>query len=132
MKNTVKKTAIILVAILVSVGISGNALLAEDRAPVGLITAADLTFITGEPQGIISSVPAAAPTVSPTLISAADLAFITSPFSTVAANHTKTGGEESIGMITAGDYRFLTGQPDETYFLVFDYFAETLAGSTER
>ncbi|MCP3954790.1 MAG: hypothetical protein GY697_21600 [Desulfobacterales bacterium] len=132
MKNTVKKTAIILVAILVSVGISGNTLLAEDQAPVGLIPAADLVFITGEPQGITPSVPAAAPAFSPTLISAADLAFIRSPFSAVSVNQTKTGGEEAVGIITAGDYKFLTGQPDANFLSAFDYFAEALAGNSER
>ncbi len=132
MKNTVRKTAIILVAILVSTGVSGNVLLAGDRAPVGLITAADLAFITGEPQGIVPAVPADAPAFSSNLISAADLAFITSPFSAVAVNHTKTGDEEAIGMITAGDYRFLTRQPDATFLSAFDYFVEALAGSTAR
>ena len=132
MKKTIKKTATILVGILVIALVSGNALLAQEREVGSLITDTDLAFITEESKGVVThyTVPGEESFIG--LITDPDLAFVSKPFSESAGNHKPIETDKTIGVITAADYKFLTGGQDATFFSAFDDFADSLAGRIAR
>lgn len=107
MKNTTKKTAIILVAIFAIALVSGNALLAQDRNSGSLVTAADVAFIRGSTGTVTPAVPDTA--ASDGVISATDLAFVSQPFAETGGDRKSVDSEESAGVIAVADYRFVTG-----------------------
>ena len=132
MLTTIKKTTVVLAAILTIGLTSGNALLAEDRAIEGVISAADLAFIeTGYSNA--GNGGATADRLKPAgLLSAEDFAFIRSPFSELSFSYRARRNSASVGIITAADYRFVAGEQSEDIFSVYSDLADSLAGQPAR
>ncbi len=109
MKNTIKKSAIIVAVIFTIALVSGNTLLAQERNSGSLVIDADVAFVTEESNGTVTTQAAPDTASSDSLISATDLAFASQPFVEAAGDRKSVDSEESASVITVADYRFVAG-----------------------
>ena len=128
MKNSIQKTAIILVAITVTLLVSGNVLMAGDRSSGDLITAADLAFIKAAPTGIATGAVTDRQAQSVGLITPADYAFIAREYSASSGILRAQTAPETAGIITAADYKFLTTGRVADVFSAYSDLEDSLAG----
>jgi len=117
MKNSTRKTAIVLIVIAFIISVSGNVLLAQDQHPGSLITAADLSFISTDSRGSTTQILSHAVSMDQetgNLISAADLTFIKAipkgSKSQVMSQAASVDQETGI-LITAADLAFIKSNP---------------------
>lgn len=108
MKNTIKKSAIVVVGVFAIALVFGNTLLAQERNSGSLVVTDDIAFITGGSNETVTPVAPATASVG-SVISVSDLAFVSQPFAETAGDRKSVDSEESAGVITVADYRFVSG-----------------------
>lgn len=132
MKNSIQKTASVIVAITAILLISGNVLMADDREAGDVISAADLAFIKAAPTGISTGVVTDRQAPSVGLINPADYAFVARKYAAPSGILRAKAAPETAGLITAADYEFLTAGRVADVFSAYSDLADSLAGSRAR
>ncbi len=128
MQNRIQKTAIALLAITVTLLVSGNVLIADDRETGDVITAADLAFIKAGSTGTATGVVTDRRAPSAGLITPADYAFVAQEYAASSGTLWAQAAPETVGIITAADYEFLTKGRVGDVFSAYSDFADSLAG----
>ena len=132
MQNRIQKTAIVLFTITVTLLVSGNVLMADDRKTGDVITAADLAFIKAAPTGIASKVATDRPLQSAGLITSADYVFAAREYAASSGILRGQITPETAGIITAADYKFLTEGQAVDVFSAYSDLEDSLAGHMEK
>lgn len=132
MQNRIQKTAIVLFAITVTLLVSGNVLMADNRETGDVITAADLAFIQAAPTGIATGVATDGPAPSVGLITPADYAVVAREYAASSGIIRVQAAPEAVGLITAADYKFLTVGQAADVFSVYSDLEDSLVGHLER